>query len=195
MPIYNGGSICVRVCVYVKHTHMFLEGDNTVPWALQQLFGEGALKFVLVIHTEKTARAEKFQDSANYKRKSKNYRLRKGANGSERAWEYRERHQPERPSLLLHHTLAKGAGGYLLLKLCPDGGMAVSWGNVLPLCEYLVDWGMLAGAGASLWRTFHIQEKTSSVRKSKKENRNSLIVESSLKIRSTGGWGGRQAMR
>jgi len=59
----------VYVCVYVKHINMFLESDNTVLLALQQLGRKRTLKIVAVIHIEKTAKAEKCQDSANHKKK------------------------------------------------------------------------------------------------------------------------------
>lgn len=65
--MYSGGSICVCVCVYVKHTIIILEGDNTLLLALQQLAREGILQIVAVIHTEKAARAEKILNSINYK--------------------------------------------------------------------------------------------------------------------------------
>lgn len=68
MSVYIGGSISLYVCVYVKHTCTFPEGDNAVLLALQQLAREETLENVVVIHTEKTARAEIFQDSANYKK-------------------------------------------------------------------------------------------------------------------------------
>lgn len=48
---------------------------------------------------------------------------------SEKTQEYGDTNQ--RPSLLLHHALTEGAGGYLLLKTYPDGGMGVTKGNIL----------------------------------------------------------------
>lgn len=96
MSVHSGRSICVCVCVYVKHISTFLAGGNTVPLAFQQLAREGALIIAAVIHTERTARTEKFQDSANHKKINTNYRLRKEVKHSESAQEYRERHQPER---------------------------------------------------------------------------------------------------
>lgn len=59
MSVHSGGSIYIRVCVYVKHTSSFLKGGNSVPLALQHLAREEALKIVAVIHTEQRARAEK----------------------------------------------------------------------------------------------------------------------------------------
>lgn len=59
MSVHSSGSICVHVCVYVKHTRSFLKGGNSAPLALQQLTREETLKIVTAIHTEQRARAEK----------------------------------------------------------------------------------------------------------------------------------------
>lgn len=75
MSVFAGGSI--SVCVYVKHACTFPEGDNTVFFSLQQLAREWTLENVAVIHTEKTAGAERFQDLANCKQINKHYRKEK----------------------------------------------------------------------------------------------------------------------
>lgn len=132
MSVYSGRSICVCVCVYVKHTSTFLEGSNTAPLAFQQLAREGALKIAAVIHTEKTARTEKFEDSANNKKNK--YKLQTEERGETfRKCSEVQRETPIRETSLLlhHHAFTEGAGGYLLLKLCPDGGMGVNKGNIL----------------------------------------------------------------
>lgn len=92
MSVFAGGSI--SVCVYVKHTCTFPEGDNTVLLSLQQLAREWTLGNVAVIHTEQTAGAERFQDLANCKQINKHYTRGAGGAGRKRWKELRRAETP-----------------------------------------------------------------------------------------------------
>lgn len=93
MSVFAGGSIS-SVCVYVKHACTFPVGANTVFFSLQQLAREWTLENVAVIHTEKTAGADRFQDLANCKQINKHYRK-----GKKRKWE--ELRSAETPTAIL----------------------------------------------------------------------------------------------
>lgn len=108
MSVFAGGSI--SVCVYVKHTCTFPEGDNTVLLSLQQLAREWTLGNVAVIHTEQTAGAERFQDLANCKQINKHYTRGAGGAGRKRWKELRRAETPASYPAIVKNTFILDLG-------------------------------------------------------------------------------------